>query len=61
MNSISSLLRRPAAASILSLIGVLLFYVVIGGVGTVIVLVFFMLDDINAHLGKLGHDVFDLL
>lgn len=32
MDMISSLLRRPAAASILSLIGVLAFYVVIGGV-----------------------------
>lgn len=32
MDMISVLLRRPAAASILSLIGVLAFYVVIGGV-----------------------------
>ncbi len=32
MDMFSSLLRRPAAASILSLIGVLAFYVLIGGV-----------------------------
>ncbi|MEK9896409.1 MAG: hypothetical protein VW518_08300, partial [Burkholderiaceae bacterium] len=32
MDLISNLLRRPAAASVLSLIGVLVFYVVFGGV-----------------------------
>lgn len=32
MNAISAFLRRPAAASILSLIGVLAFYVIFGGV-----------------------------
>lgn len=35
MSMISALLRRPAAASILSLVGVLVFYVVIGGVDLV--------------------------
>ena len=32
MDMIATLLRRPASASILSLFGVLLFYVLIGGV-----------------------------